>query len=149
MALDKKVRISNEFIRSINLVDDQDNEGILKNFILTHSSEKALLSLLEHSSTGKQSAFTWTGPYGSGKSVLALFLAYLSNPGNNCHDKELSKIVSISEEAKLFFSRKRKIIPVVGSSKSIVQCLGEKLKCDCDADSVLNKIKKLAKRPSS
>ena len=29
MALDKKVRISNEFIRSINLVDDQDNEEIL------------------------------------------------------------------------------------------------------------------------
>lgn len=144
MPLDKKVRISNEFIRSINLVDDQDNEEILKNLILTHSSEKALLSLLEHSSTGKQSSFTWTGPYGSGKSVLALFLAYLSNPDNKCHDKELSKIVSISDEAKLFFSKKRKIIPVIGSSKTIVQCLGEKLKCDCDADSVLNKIKKLA-----
>ena len=95
MALDKKVKISNEFIRSINLVDDQNNDQILDNFILTHSSKKALTNIAVHCITKKQSSFTWTGPYGSGKSVLALYLNYLCSPENEYHDRELSKIIEI------------------------------------------------------
>lgn len=148
MALDKKVKISNEFIRSINLVDDQNNDQILDNFILTHSSKKALTNIADHCITKKQSSFTWTGPYGSGKSVLALYLNYLCGPENKYHARELSKVIEKDTGYEPFFSTKRNFIPIVGSASSIINSLAEKIGCKPDTNSILNKLKSFSKGES-
>lgn len=71
------IKLNARFCRSININQDLDNAEILSNFICPTSFEFALLNIAENVSKTGQSAFTWTGPYGSGKSSLALFLSAL------------------------------------------------------------------------
>lgn len=66
-------KINTRFCRSININQDLGNADILAGFICPASSEIALLNIAENVYATGQAAFTWTGPYGSGKSSLALF----------------------------------------------------------------------------
>lgn len=64
------------FQRSVNIYSDSQSRVAIRNFYCTASYEHILLNMIEHIKSG-QTAFTWTGPFGSGKSSLALFLQAL------------------------------------------------------------------------
>lgn len=75
MLMSKTVSIARRFQRSINIVSDQNDLDALEGFVCPKSSSDALLNLCRNISGTGQAAFTWTGPYGSGKSSLALILS--------------------------------------------------------------------------
>lgn len=75
MLMSKTVSIARRFQRSINIVSDQNDLEALEGFVCPKSSSDALLNLCRNISGTGQAAFTWTGPYGSGKSSLALILS--------------------------------------------------------------------------
>lgn len=75
MFMSKAVSIARRFQRSINIVSDQNDPKALEGFVCPKSSSDALLTLCRNISGTGQAAFTWTGPYGSGKSSLALILS--------------------------------------------------------------------------
>lgn len=80
MRLEKQVEVAARFQRSVRLDTDLESASALDGFLCTHSFERALRTVAEsHQATG-HGAFTWTGPYGGGKSVLALALAQLVGP---------------------------------------------------------------------
>ena len=74
------VRIARRFQKSIRIDSDLADPESLQGFVCPQSSANALRSMAETICESGHGAFTWTGPYGSGKSSLVIILsAILSN----------------------------------------------------------------------
>lgn len=69
--------VSRRFTRSVRVDTDLHDPEALKGFIATRSAADTLVAMARHRSETGHAAFTWTGPYGSGKSSLAVALAAL------------------------------------------------------------------------
>jgi hypothetical protein len=77
MALRDHVGIARRFQRAIRIDSDLRDPQALEGFICPPSSAEVLIALGRHVAETRQSAFTWTGPYGSGKSSLVIALSAL------------------------------------------------------------------------
>jgi hypothetical protein len=75
MMLSDAVTVARRFQRSVRIDSDLGAAAALHGFICQGSGRAALQTMARSISEGGQRAFTWTGPYGSGKSSLALALA--------------------------------------------------------------------------
>ncbi|WP_230482668.1 hypothetical protein [Sphingomonas sp. Leaf21] len=71
------VTIDRRFARSARLDADLNGTPPLVGYVLQASVAKALKTLGESQCDSHQGAYTWTGPYGGGKSSAALLLANL------------------------------------------------------------------------
>ncbi len=71
------VTIDRRFARSARLDADLNGTPPLIGYVLQASVAKALKTLGESQCESRQGAYTWTGPYGGGKSSAALLLANL------------------------------------------------------------------------
>ena len=80
MSLEKSVRVASRFQRSVRIDTDFESLTALDGFRCTWSFARALKTLAENLSENSQGAFTWTGPYGGGKSALALALCHIVGP---------------------------------------------------------------------
>ena len=76
-SLAETVRVNRRFQRSIRVDTDIDDAVALEGFVCPPSSAQALISMSRQVSETGQGAFTWTGPYGTGKSSMAVALAAL------------------------------------------------------------------------
>jgi hypothetical protein len=72
-----KVEINRRFARSARIDADLKGTPPLVGYVLQASVAKALATLAESQIESRQGAFTWTGPYGGGKSSAALLVANL------------------------------------------------------------------------
>lgn len=77
MLLADKITISRQFLRSIRIDLDWGSEAALQGFVCQTSAQHVIESMCQQFSVTRQAAFTWTGPYGGGKSSLALTFASL------------------------------------------------------------------------
>ena len=82
MMLNDVVKINEHFKRSVNINSDLRNRYLLEGYLCPKSSEDALVGLVEHINGTGQASFTWTGPYGSGKSSLVLLLSSIISQDN-------------------------------------------------------------------
>ncbi|ENO3978098.1 hypothetical protein ACBI01_004198 [Aeromonas veronii] len=73
--LNEIVSISPYYQRSIRLSDDLGDVNAVSGYVCHETAKKVLASMSQQIALTNQRAFTWTGPYGSGKSSLALALA--------------------------------------------------------------------------
>jgi len=87
--------------------------------------------MTNHISETGQCAFTWTGPYGSGKSSLAVILAALLNGSQSIRNQAediLGQNLSDSILSLLPLKTKGwRILPVVGRRENPVQVIGESI----------------------
>ena len=74
------VSIARRFQRSIRLDADLSRVDALQGFVCQRSAADGLLGMASQITQTAQRAFTWTGPYGGGKSSLAVTLAGLLGP---------------------------------------------------------------------
>ena len=122
------IDVAPRFQRSIRIDQDYGKSEGLEGYILLSSAAHAYTTLIQHISETPQRAFTWTGPYGGGKSSLALFIATLLGPSGR--PKNLAKNILGSEASKQFSkvlpSKKAGwlVAPVVGHRGSIVEEIG-------------------------
>lgn len=72
--LSAHVEVERRYQRSVRLDADLGVPGVLRGYV-PHASARAVLETTAQLIEGGQGAFTWTGPYGGGKSSLALALA--------------------------------------------------------------------------
>ena len=79
MALSDRVHIARRFQRAIRIDTDLADPAALEGFICPPSSADILKTMARHVAENGQGAFTWTGPYGSGKSSLAVAFSALLN----------------------------------------------------------------------
>lgn len=71
------VRVERRFALSARLDSDLTGTPPLTGYVLQPSVRKSLEAMVASISDGGQRAFTWTGPYGGGKSCAALLVANL------------------------------------------------------------------------
>ena len=74
MMLSDVVSVARRFQRSVRVDTDLGAAGALHGFVCHGSSKVGLETMAKLMVESEQRAFTWTGPYGSGKSSLALAL---------------------------------------------------------------------------
>ena len=131
MALAERVRIARRFQRAIRIDTDLADPAALDGFICPRSSADILKTLARHVAESGQGAFTWTGPYGSGKSSLAVaFSALLS--GKATLRRAAAAILGQSTAAAVWDAlpprtRGWRILPVVGRRARPAQLIGEAL----------------------
>ncbi|MCY4608612.1 MAG: ATP-binding protein [bacterium] len=74
MSLTERVHVARRYQRAIRLETDVRDPSALEGFICPKSSSELLDVMARHILETGQGAFTWTGPYGGGKSSLAVVL---------------------------------------------------------------------------
>lgn len=127
--LNKIVHIARRFQKSININADIGSSSALEGFICPKSSQLLLQSMANQARKSKQGAFIWTGPYGSGKSSLAVALASVLC-GRETTRIANSEFIGNSTAEKLWeafppMSKGWKVIPVVGRRDNPVKVIGK------------------------
>ena len=77
MSLADHVRVARRFQRAVRIDTDLGSPSALEGFVCPRSCADLLENMARHMMETGQGAFTWTGPYGSGKSSLAVALSAL------------------------------------------------------------------------
>lgn len=132
MFLKDRVRIARRFLKSVRIDADFGETKALDGFVCPQSSAEVLTTMAQHVSTTGHGAFTWTGPYGSGKSSLAIALAALLN-GDTVLQKQASKqfgqrLTNTIWNALPTGKKGWRILPVVGRRGDPVTVIGEAAK---------------------
>lgn len=129
MTLSEHVHISRRFQRSIRIDADLNDPEALTGFICPRSSAEVLVTMASHISQTGQGAFTWTGPYGSGKSSLVIALSGLLHPD---HERRKAAAAAVGKEtadavwAGLPPGKNGWVtLPVVGRREAPTKVLGE------------------------
>ena len=131
MLLKDRVHIARRFLRSIRIDTDLGDPKSLDGFICPQTSAEVLLTMAKHISETGQGAFTWTGPYGGGKSSLIIALSALLN-GNRKLRKYAADVLGeeVTGSVRKALPVRTKgwhIVPVVGRRESPPQVIGESL----------------------
>jgi hypothetical protein len=120
--LSNSIQVNRNFLRSVRLDTDFGRADALQGYVLQPSARAALESISHHIVDSQQRAFTWTGPYGGGKSSLALALASLA-AGDEAVRTNAKKALGLTKSSailKCFGTTKPwRLITVVGSRTSI------------------------------
>lgn len=90
--LSEVVTLNEQFRRSINIAADTSNIENLQGFVCPATAEAALKTIIKHIKESSESSFTWTGPFGSGKSSLALLLKALTSQDTTIREYAASKV---------------------------------------------------------
>ena len=132
MALNERVRVARRFLRSIRIDTDIGNTAALEGFVCPQSSADVLLTMAHHVSETGHGAFTWTGPYGSGKSSLVIALSALLNgdPGLQQEATKVfgQKLTKAIQSALPTGTKGWRVVPVVGRRDNPVSVIGEAFK---------------------
>jgi hypothetical protein len=113
------IEIDRRFARSARIDADLNGTPPLVGYVLQASVAKALMALALSQSEHRQGAFTWTGPYGGGKSSAALLVANLiaGQKKNRAFAKQIAGKELTAAYAKAFPETDGpwKVIAVTGS----------------------------------
>jgi hypothetical protein len=131
MMLIDDVSIVRRFQRSVRLDTDLGCADALHGFVCQRSAAGALVNMAKQIVETRQRAFTWTGPYGSGKSSLAVGLAGLLGPKGAVRSAAISAFGSDTAERLLeSFKPSRAgwiVVPVVGRRGDPISDIGAAL----------------------
>ncbi|MNV31062.1 hypothetical protein D3C71_1223530 [compost metagenome] len=124
------IRVAARFQRSVQLESDLSREDALDGYVLNDSGKLALHTIARYLNNSQQRAFTWTGPYGGGKSTLALALAQLAGgePAIRKRAKAALRLDASDEVARAFGGRKPwVVVPLVGRRQSLETALSQSI----------------------
>lgn len=126
-ALSDIVQISRQYQRSIRIDADIGRTDALDGYIFHATASSVVDGMCSQLASTNQRSFTWTGPFGGGKSSLAVALASALHSNKSLREKARS---ALRLNAKPSFDRAfpvRKgwlVVPVVGRRGSVVSELG-------------------------
>ena len=132
MALADRTHVSRRYQRAIRIDTDLGDPAALDGFICPRSSAEVLETMAGHVAENGQGAFTWTGPYGSGKSSLAVALSAALN-GDKALRRHAASILGPDTTALLAKAlpprtRGWRILPVVARRDNPAQVMGEAIR---------------------
>jgi hypothetical protein len=117
------VTISRQFLRSVRLDADFGREDALSGYICQGTAKSVLENMARQIVETNQRAFTWTGPYGGGKSSLALSLCSLvsSEPKLRAKAKQVLGLDDDGLVQRAFFTKADGwlVLPVVGKRADV------------------------------
>jgi hypothetical protein len=122
-SLSTGVSISRQFLRSVRIDTDFGREDALSGYVCQGTAKALLESMATQIKDTRQRAFTWTGPYGGGKSSLALMLCSLVGSSTTLRKKAKSILnVPADSPINVAFSSKEDgwlVLPLVGKRSSV------------------------------
>jgi len=131
MALKDTVQVARRFQRAVRIDNDINAPEALEGFVCPRSSAEVLETMAGHLRETGQGAFTWTGPYGSGKSSLIIALAALLSSDSQRREqaRELigAQTAEILEDAFPSWKAGWRVVPVVGSREDPAIVIGRAL----------------------
>lgn len=162
MALSERVNVTRRFQRAISIESDMRDPAAVEGFICPRSSADVLETMARHVRETGQGAFTWTGPYGTGKSSLAVVLGAALNGSKNLRDKAEEvlgeRTFAILTEALPLRRLGWRVLPVAGRRDRPARVVGEALEAsgwleresteDWSEPAVLDVLKRIAERDS-
>lgn len=122
-ALSDIVQISRQYQRSIRVDTDIGRADALSAYICHATAASVVDGMCKQLAATNQRSFTWTGPFGGGKSSLAVALASALHPdkGLRIKAREVLRLDSMPAFDKAFPVRKGwLLVPAVGRRGSIV-----------------------------
>lgn len=125
------VHVSRHYQRSIRIDIDLGRSDALDGYICHGTATAVLSSMTKQLLEGNQRAFTWTGPFGGGKSSLAVAFASALGPDKHLRAKarDVLKLEDIpSFDQALCYSKGWLTIPIVGKRASVVSELAKGLR---------------------
>ena len=123
LALSEIVQISRQYQRSIRVDADIGRADALAGYICHATANSVVDGMCKQLAGTNQRCFTWTGPFGGGKSSLAVALASALHPDKNLRAKarEALRLDTKPTFDKVFPVRKGwLIVPAVGRRGSVV-----------------------------
>ena len=129
MALAERVHVVRRYQRAIRIDTDFGDPAALEGFVCPQSSAEVLENMARHALETGQGAFTWTGPYGGGKSSLAVVLGAMLNGKGDLRSEAQSivgeRVSSLLLKAFPPRSRGWRVLPVAGRRDRPTQVIGE------------------------
>ena len=123
------VNINTSFQRSAR-IDNKISKDFLDNFVFHDTSKKVLNQISSSLLNSNQSGFTLTGPYGTGKSSLALFLKALTAKDSSIK-KQAEKIANFNNKhlfSRVFLNKKKWFtLNVIGSKNDPIESIAEQI----------------------
>ena len=124
-----RVHVARRFRRSIRIDTDLSDPTSLEGFICPPSSAAVLRTMAKHVVESEQAAFTWTGPYGTGKSSLVVALSAALNGSSGLRESTSHILGTETTKALVEALPPRakgwRILPVVGRRGRPAQVVGE------------------------
>ena len=124
-----RVHVGRRFRRSIRIDTDLADPTALEGFVCPPSSAAVLQTMAKHVVESEQTAFTWTGPYGTGKSSLVVALSAALNGSSELREITSSILGAATTETLWDALPPRtkgwRILPVVGRRDRPAQVVGE------------------------
>lgn len=160
MALSERVHVTRRFQRAISIESDMRDPAAVEGFICPRSSADVLETMARHVRETGQGAFTWTGPYGTGKSSLAVVLGAALNGSKQLRDKAKEALgertFAILTEALPPRRLGWRVLPVAGRRDRPARVVGEAIEAsgwleresteDWSEPAVLDALKRIAER---
>ncbi len=128
-SLSNSISIARQFLRSVNLEADLGRSDALNGYICQDTASSLIKTMAHHLNETSQRAFTWTGPYGGGKSSLALVLASIVSPNKDLRARA-KEILNLDEYSNSAWSSTKDgwlVLPVVGKRESIITAISRAL----------------------
>ncbi|QCF27479.1 DUF6079 family protein [Hydrocarboniclastica marina] len=131
MYLSETVYVGRRFQRSIRIDTDLRDPDALTGFICPESSAAVLTSMANHIVESGQAAFTWTGPYGSGKSSLVIALSALTDQSKSRREQARKAVgEKAAKTVAEAFPPGRSgwtTVPVIGQRAAAAKVIGDAL----------------------
>lgn len=118
------VRIRRHYQRSIRLDADLGRKDALDGYICHRTATAVLETMARQIAGSNQRAFTWTGPFGGGKSSLAVALASALSSEQELRNKARKTLLldKVPEFDKAFPAKRGwLVVPVVGKRASVAE----------------------------
>jgi len=135
--MSEQYSITPRFRRSVRLDTDFASATAIDGFHCPASFRAAVKFMASHVADTEQGAFTWTGPYGGGKSSLAVALACLFGAPKPLREQAASHfgddVVAALKVALPYFPSRWSVLPLVTERRSISAQLTELLSLPASA----------------
>ena len=146
------VQVERHFLRSVNISLDFGRVDAIDGYVLQPTAQKLLQIVGNHLNNTQQKAFTWTGPYGGGKSLLALSVASLAGGEAEVNQIAQSALTSAqTQEFVDYFATEKSwlVLPITGRRADISEEIESALIDDYpdlpkSKKSIINKLKHIA-----